>query len=337
MLKTKKKQVFLLGKHFMSLIGLLLAASLLCYGNCQRQSDQEEVWSAFLDWFRTAPLNGNPFQAYSEKLLKEGISRAEIERQAAIIARLFSEREDWVEIYFDRVYARPVSGDPARDRFNSAPSAFLIEATNNLKSGKALDVGMGQGRNAVYLAQHGWDVTGFDISQKALDASDLNAEKAGVHIETVKSSYDKFDFGIEKWDLIVLIFAWAPVSEPDFVTRLHSSLRRGGKIVFEHFIEDSERPYAGPVRALQPGQLRTFFGDFRIEHYEEKEGIGDYGGPGSRLVRMIAQKKPLGQDLQRVWLNLPEQRSRFLCLIPFQVERPLLAFRFFLEYHLRQK
>jgi 2-polyprenyl-3-methyl-5-hydroxy-6-metoxy-1,4-benzoquinol methylase len=297
MLKTKKKQVFLFVKHFMSLISLIAVASLLCYGHCQTQSDQEEVWSAFLDWFRTAPLNGNPFRAYSEKILKEGVTRVEIERQAAIITRLFSERKDWVEIYFDRVYAKPVSGDPARDGFNSAPSTFLIEATKELKPGAALDVGMGQGRNAVYLAQQGWDVTGFDISQKALDASHLNAEKVGIRIKTIKSSYDKFDFGKEKWDLIVLIFAWAPVSDPDFVARLHTSLRRGGKIVFEHFIDDPAHPNAGPIRALQPGKLRTFFGDFRIERYEEDEGIGDYGGPGSQLVRMVAQKA-LGYDLQ---------------------------------------
>jgi 2-polyprenyl-3-methyl-5-hydroxy-6-metoxy-1,4-benzoquinol methylase len=298
MLKVKQKRVFLFCKHFIFLLSMILVASLLCYGKCQTQSDQEEVWSAFLDWFRTAPMNANPFRGYAEKLQKEGTSREEIERQSAIISKLFSERKDWVEIYFDRVYARPVSGDPARDGFNSAPSTFLIEATKKLKPGIALDVGMGQGRNAVYLAQQGWDVTGFDISQKALDAADLNAEKAGVHIKTIKSSYDKFDFGKEKWDLIVLIFAWAPVSDPEFVTRLHTSLRRGGKIVFEHFIDDSERPYAGPVRKLQPGKLRTFFGDFRIESYDEEEGIGDYGGPGSQLVRMVAQKKPLGYDLQ---------------------------------------
>jgi 2-polyprenyl-3-methyl-5-hydroxy-6-metoxy-1,4-benzoquinol methylase len=297
MLKVKQKQAVIFGKHFMSLISLIVAASFLCYGNCQTLSDQEKVWSAFLDWFKTAPLNVHPVRGYSEKLLKEGTSRIEIERQAAIISKLFSEREEVAEIYYDRVYARLVTGDPARDGFNSEPSTFLIGATKKLKPGTALDAGMGQGRNAVYLAQQGWDVIGFDISQKALDASRLNAEKAGVYIKTIKSSYSKFDFGTEKWDLIVLIFAWAPMSDPDFVTRLHTSLRMGGKIVFEHFIDDPEHPYAGPVRALQPGKLRTFFGDFRIEHYEEKEGIGDYGGPGSQLVRMIAQKKPLGQDL----------------------------------------
>jgi 2-polyprenyl-3-methyl-5-hydroxy-6-metoxy-1,4-benzoquinol methylase len=297
MLKVKQKQAVIFGKQFMSLICLILAANLLCYGNCQTLSDQEEVWSAFLDWFKTAPLRGNPFRGYAEKLQKDGITHEEIERQAAIISKLFSEREEVAEIYYDRVYARLVTGDPARDGFNSEPSTFLIGATKKLKPGTALDTGMGQGRNAVYLAQQGWDVIGFDISQKALDASRLNAEKAGVYIKTIKSSYSKFDFGTEKWDLIVLIFAWAPMSDPDFVTRLHTSLRMGGKIVFEHFIDDPEHPYAGPVRALQPGKLRTFFGDFRIEHYEEKEGIGDYGGPGSQLVRMIAQKKPLGQDL----------------------------------------
>jgi 2-polyprenyl-3-methyl-5-hydroxy-6-metoxy-1,4-benzoquinol methylase len=297
MLKVKQKQAVIFEKQFMSLIGLLLAASLLCYGNYQALSDQEEVWSTFLDWFKTAPLRGNPFRGYAEKLRKDGITREEIERQAAIISKLFAEREEVAEIWYDRVYARPVTGDPARDGFNSAPSTFLIGATKKLKLGIALDAGMGQGRNAVYLAQQGWDVTGFDISQKALDASRINAEKAGVSIKTFKSSYSKFDFGIEKWDLIVLIFAWAPVSDPDFVARLHTSLRRGGRIVFEHFIDDPEHPYAKPIRALQPGQLRTYFGEFRIERYEEKEGIGDYGGPGSQLVRMVAQKKPLGQDL----------------------------------------
>jgi 2-polyprenyl-3-methyl-5-hydroxy-6-metoxy-1,4-benzoquinol methylase len=294
MLKVKKKQAVIFRKQFMALIGLLLAACLLCSGKCQALSDQEEVWSAFLDWFKTAPMRGDPFLGYTEKLRKDGITREAIERQVAIIYKLFAEREEVAEIWYDRVFARPVTGDPARDGFNSAPSTFLIGATETLEPGTALDVGMGQGRNAVYLAQQGWDVIGFDISQKALDASLLNAEKAGVIIKTFKSSYSKFDFGIEKWDLIVLIFAWAPVSNPDFVARLHTSLRMGGKIVFEHFIDDPEQPYPGPVRALQPGRLRTYFRDFRIELYEEKEGIGDYGGPGSQLVRMVAQRKPSG-------------------------------------------
>ena len=46
--------------------------------------------------------------------------------------------------------------------FSRRPNAFLVEATRGRKPGKVLDVGTGQGRNSLYLAQHGWAVTGFD-------------------------------------------------------------------------------------------------------------------------------------------------------------------------------
>jgi methylase of polypeptide subunit release factors len=107
-----------------------------------------------------------------------------------------------------------LTGDPARDGFSALPSALLVESIKGLRPGAALDAGMGQGRNAVYLASHGWTVTGFDISEEALAASRANADKAGVRLTTLKASYDSFDFGSERWDLVVLAFAWAPVTAP---------------------------------------------------------------------------------------------------------------------------
>ena len=50
-------------------------------------------------------------------------------------------------------------------------------------------------------------------------------------------------------------------------------------------------PQANIVRQLLPGQLRTCFSDFEIVRYEETEGMGDWGGPGSQLVRMVARKR----------------------------------------------
>ncbi len=150
------------------------------------------------------------------------------------------------------------------------------------KPGIALDVGTGQGQNAVYLAGEGWDVTGIDISGVALKAAQANAVKSGVSIRTVKAAYDTFDFGVNKWDLIVMVFAWAPVSNPAFVERLRTSLRPGGAVLFEHFCE----PMPPMVRAVKPNELKTFFADFDIEFYEETQGTGDWGGPGSCLVRI---------------------------------------------------
>ncbi len=255
----------------------------------QSHVSPEEVWRAFMAWFKTAPPDADP-PGYFLKLQQEGVPATEIERQAGIIKNLFFSRPEAVEIYYDRAFTREPTGDPAMD-VPTSPSTFLREAVKDLEPGTALDAGMGQGRNAVYLAQRGWNVTGFDISGGALAAADSNAKEAGVSITTAKASYDDFDFGTGKWDLIVLTFAWAPMSDPAFVARLSLGLRKNGRIVFEHFLDTPEQPRPEGLRALKPGRLRGIFSAFAIESYEESEGTGDWGGPGSRLVRAIARKR----------------------------------------------
>ncbi len=267
---------------------LEIGVAALAGAPAQTQASPEEVWRQFMVWFKTSPPDANLVRGYFLKLRQEGVSATEIERQAAIIKNLFFSRPEAVEIYYDRAFTRKPTGDPAMD-VPTSPSPLLREAVKDLKPGTALDAGMGQGRNAVYLAQIGWNVTGFDISGGALAAAESNAKKAGVSISTAKASYDEFDFGTQKWDLIVLAFAWAPMSDPAFVTRLSKGLRKNGRIVFEHFLDTPERPRPEGLRALKPGQLRTIFSAFAIESYEETEGTGDWGGPGSRLVRAIAR------------------------------------------------
>jgi SAM-dependent methyltransferase len=259
---------------------------------CARRAppDQEQVWRGFLTWLESAPLDADPVRAYLAQLRREGASPTEVERQSAVITDLMSERPEAVELFFDRVYAEPVSGDSAQGGFSTEPSAVLAEAVRGVTPGTALDVGMGQGRNAVFLAQQGWDVTGFDISSEALRAARANAEHAGVPLRTVKASYETFEFGDQQWDLIVLAFAWAPVSDSTFVARLYAGLEPGGIVVFEHFIDDPAHPYAEAVHALRPNQLRVFFREFRIDRYEEIPGTGDWRGRGAGLVRMVARR-----------------------------------------------
>lgn len=279
-------------KQCLLLSGLLLAIGVAALAGApmQTQAGPEEVWRGFMSWFKTAPPDPNPARGYFLKLQQEGVSAAEIERQAGIIKRLFFSSPEAVEIYYDRAFTRKPTGDPAMD-VPTSPSAFLCTAVKDLRPGAALDAGMGQGRNAIYLAQRGWSVTGFDISGGALAAAEANAKKAGVSISAVKASYDDFDFGVGKWDLVVLTFAWAPMSDPAFVARVGAGLRSNGRIVFEHFLDSPEQPRPAGVRALKPGQLRSIFSAFAIESYEELEETGDWGGPGSRLVRALARKR----------------------------------------------
>jgi len=266
---------------------LALGFVLVALAPAQGKPDDDAIWKAFIGWFKSAPIDADPFGTYAAKLGAEGVPEEEVGRRMAAIMRLFAERPDGAEVHFDRAYSRSWTGNPAEDGFNAVPSAFVVDTAKGLKPGTALDVGTGQGRNAVYLATQGWDVTGMDISQVGLDAALANARKAGVRIRTDKAAYDTYDFGVGKWDLIVVVFAWAPVSDPAFVAKLRTSLRPGGTVLFEHFLG----PRAPMVRAVAPNELKTFFADFDIVSYEETEGIADWGGPGSRIVRMLARKR----------------------------------------------
>ena len=275
-----------------ALVAILVAGLALgcVLSAAQEKPDDNAVWTSFITWFKSAPLGSDPFIAYADKLGKEGVPETEVQRRLAVVARLFSKRPEGIQAFYDRQFSRPLTGDPSKDGFNSAPSAFVVEAAKGLKPGSVLDLGTGQGRNAVHLAREGWDVTGLDISQVALDRARENAAKAGVSIQTVKAAYDTYDLGVEKWDMIIMDFAWAPVSEPEFVAKVEKSLRPGGVVLFEHFINNPQYPYPPMVRALNSEELKDYFSGFEILSYDEKEGTADWGGPGSRIVRMIARK-----------------------------------------------
>jgi hypothetical protein len=91
--------------------------------------------------------------------------------------------------------------------FNPEPSKFLVEMLRGRKPGLALDVGMGQGRNALYLASKGWRVKGIDISDEGIRQAREAAAAHKLTIEAIHVDAETWDYGVEKWDLAVLIYA----------------------------------------------------------------------------------------------------------------------------------
>lgn len=65
------------------------------------------------------------------------------------------------------------------------PLMDLVEGQDALPAGRAVDIGCGTGRDAVYLAQHGWEVTGLDAVPKALEAARTRSRRAGVQVHWV--------------------------------------------------------------------------------------------------------------------------------------------------------
>ena len=78
--------------------------------------------------------------------------------------------------------------------FNKEANNLLVQTTTDLKPGKALCVAMGQGRNALFLARNGWEVTGFDLADRAVAFAESQARKEGLVLNTQIKSFDIFDY-----------------------------------------------------------------------------------------------------------------------------------------------
>jgi SAM-dependent methyltransferase len=174
----------------------------------------ETVWRDYLEWYRAQPVNGpDTLKAYLDHLVKSGVGDPERNRRAGILERLIRERrEELHTAFFDRTYA----GAP---RFNTAPNRLLAETVKGLRPGRALDVHMGQGRNALFLAAQGWDVTGFDYSAEGVRAARKAAEKAGLRLQAIVARHETFDFGQSKWDMVVMSYSWVPLT-PEYAAKI---------------------------------------------------------------------------------------------------------------------
>lgn len=272
-----------------SVMVVLLIAALMLLGSAQAQSQpsDEAIWQQFLEWLPSrATTEGGRYAAYRSHLTSSGASTTEADRQIAIIRRLMNERPDGWRIVFNIVYSSSNQG------FSTQPNAFLITTVEGRKPGRALDVGMGQGRNSVFLALKGWDVTGFDISDEGIAVSRKNAERAGVKLNAIRETDEAFNYGSDQWDLIVFMYEPFPVTSAAYVERLRKSMKSGGLLVIESFGADATAPNRQST-SIDPGQLLAAFKDFRLLHFEDTMAVPDWGGrTKTRVVRMVAEKRP---------------------------------------------
>lgn len=172
--------------------------------------------------------------------------------------------------------------------FNTDPNKFLVDTVKAHKPGTALDIAMGQGRNALYLAAHGWKVTGVDISDAGLRIAQDAAAKQKLKLETVLSDIDKYDLGTNRWDLVAMIYAG---DDLELVERIKPSLKKGGLFVTEYFSADSELAKGGAGGWDAAALAAAFKDGFTILKNETVEDVADWAGRRkTRLVRFVAQK-----------------------------------------------
>jgi 2-polyprenyl-3-methyl-5-hydroxy-6-metoxy-1,4-benzoquinol methylase len=170
------------------------------------------------------------------------------------------------------------------------PNPFLKKHIRLLPRGKALDIATGEGKNAVFLAQQGFEVDAVDISEKGLKKARKLAREKGVKINTSLIDLDQYPIEKEQYDLIADFY----FLKRRLIPRIKKGLKKGGKLIFQtYLLEHRALGTGGPKQAkyfLKPNELIKLFGDFRILFY--REGIFREGGRKKAVASIIAEKIP---------------------------------------------
>ena len=196
-----------------------------------------------------------------------------------------SERINWTD--------RWAGGDY---RGRSSPSPFVAAWADRLPKGRALDLACGNGRNALYLAQCGFDVDAIDIAEPALKLAQASAQERGVSINTMVADLDDHNLPLESYDLIITCF----YMNRDMVPSVKDALSPGGFVLQEqHCATDADvSGPADPRFRLRSNELLHLFLDFRVRHYSEGlewEAERD-GGRHIAVGRLVAQKPPASYE-----------------------------------------
>jgi len=171
-----------------------------------------------------------------------------------------------------------------------APSSFLIKSFNLLPRGLALDLAMGEGRNAIYLATRGFDVDGVEADAQAVAQARIAARRLGAPIRAVVGNVEDgtYIIPIETYD-VIMVFNY--LHRPVFKD-IKEGVVPGGVVVYQTFSIDPTGcgPAQDPTRVLRPGELREVFADWEVLQFRELTGVSREGE--TRPIAGIVARKP---------------------------------------------
>ena len=166
------------------------------------------------------------------------------------------------------------------------PSPFLEEWLPRLPVGRALDVACGTGRNALRLAEAGFEVRAVDISEVAVERAREEASRRGLDIEFAVMDLDDATFSGAAFDLIT-VFRYRNRS---LWPRLAAGLAPDGFLVVEHHLRTSADVDGPPTPEfrLEPQELLTdLAGQLRVVHYSEGLEAADRPGAAYAIARFV--------------------------------------------------
>lgn len=185
--------------------------------------------------------------------------------------------------------------------YGKEPNDFLRAEFQRIPAGgRVLCLAEGQGRNAVFLAQQGYQVTALDQSPVGLERAAELAREKGVVIETLVADLSEHDLG-SGWDGVICIFGHTPTAVRARVhAQIANALNAGGAYILECY---TPKQHSMPGRGGPPPEMKEFLVslsdlereisglDFVIGREVEREvNEGEYHQGLSATVQLVAQK-----------------------------------------------
>jgi tellurite methyltransferase len=185
-----------------------------------------------------------------------------------------SDRSQWDQVYDQDNYV-----------YGKEPAEIVVENVDILPVGRALDIAMGEGRNAVFLAKKGFVVDGVDLSEVAIRKAKRLAHESKVEIVTINADLNTYQIKPETYEVILNI----QYLQRSLIPQIKRGLKRGGVVVFENqTVDQLKLPGSSGIRRdylLNPGELKELFKEFKILHYTETND-------GKEAVARLVAMKP---------------------------------------------
>jgi SAM-dependent methyltransferase len=173
------------------------------------------------------------------------------------------------------------AGDRGKE---DAPTILLTEIAETLTPGTAIDLACGAGRNALYLAEHGWDVTAVDGSNTAIEIVRQRAARRGLKLDTEVADLTAAGFAIpaEAFDLVLIAY----YLQRDLFPKAKAATRIGGTLIaIAHLPEPGE---SWSEKRAKPGELRQFFKDWEL--LWQYEGASRDAAHHRPVVEIVARR-----------------------------------------------
>ena len=151
--------------------------------------------------------------------------------------------------------------------FGREAISFVKDHVDLLPKGHALDLAMGEGRNGVFLATKGYQVTGVDISSEGLKKAEALATEHGVTITTIVADLEVYDIPPNTFDVILCTY----YLQKNLFSKIAAALKPGGMALIETYTKDhlQHRPQFNKTWLLKPNELLTMLPGLRVLRYQE--------------------------------------------------------------------